>query len=84
LRNIRRALESAPNGKVILLESVLQAGDQPDLGKLIDLEMLMIAGGKERSEAEFAALFRNAGFTLSRIVPTKSPLSVIEAHPDRL
>ena len=82
LRNIRRALEGRPDGKVILLESVLQAGDQPDLGKLIDLEMLMMPGGKERSEAEFAALFKSAGFTLTRIVPTKSPLSVVEALPD--
>ena len=82
LRNIRRALEGKPHGKVILLESVLQAGNQPDLGKLIDLEMLMMPGGKERSEAEFAALFKSAGFRLTRIVPTKSPLSVVEALPD--
>jgi hypothetical protein len=80
LRNIRRALGGRPQGKVILLESVLQPGSQPDLGKLIDLEMLMMPGGRERTEAEFAALFASAGFDLVRVVPTRSPLSVVEAR----
>jgi hypothetical protein len=81
LRNIRAKLQGKPNGKVILLEAVLQSGNAPDLGKLIDLEMLMMPGGKERSELEFRALFASAGFELTRIVPTRSPLSVIEARP---
>ena len=80
LRNIRRALDGRPQGKVILLESVLQPGSQPDLGKLIDLEMLMMPGGRERTEAEFAVLFAGAGFELVRVVPTRSPLSVVEAR----
>jgi hypothetical protein len=80
LRNIRRALEGKPQGKVILLEAVLQPGSQPDLGKLIDLEMLMMPGGRERNEAEFAALFAGAGFALARVVPTRSPLAVVEAR----
>jgi hypothetical protein len=80
LKNIRTALEGKPNGRVILLETVLQPGTQPDLGKLIDLEMLLLPGGKERTAEEFAALFSRAGFELTRIVPTQSPLSVIEAR----
>ena len=52
----------------------------PDLGKLIDLEMMMMPGGRERSESEFRALFASAGFELTRVVPTRSPLSVIEAR----
>jgi len=79
LRTIRPHLAGKPAGRVILLEAVLQPGNQPDLGKMMDLEMLMLPGGKERSEAEFAALFKSAGFALTRVVPTKSPLSVIEA-----
>ena len=79
LRNIRRHLAGKANGRVILLEAVLGQGNQPDLGKLIDLEMLMMPGGRERSEAEFGALFQAAGFQLTRVVPTKSPLSVVEA-----
>jgi hypothetical protein len=78
LRNIRRHLDGKANGRVILLEAVLGHGNQPDLGKLMDLEMLMMPGGRERTEAEFAALFNAAGFQLTRVVPTKSPLSVVE------
>lgn len=77
LRNIKKAMK--PGGRVILLESVLQPGNTPDFGKLIDLEMLLFPGGRERTEAEWASLFRRAGFELSRIVPTQSPLSVVEA-----
>jgi len=67
------------NGKVILLEMVLRGGNEPDLGKWIDLEMLMMAGGHERTEAEFAELFSKAGLRLTRVVRTKSPVCVIES-----
>jgi hypothetical protein len=77
LRNIRKVLPK--NGRVILLESVLAAGNAPDLGKLIDLEMLMMPGGRERTADEFRALFAANGYELTKIVPTKSPLSVVEA-----
>jgi len=77
LRNIRAAM--APGARVILIESVLAPGNAPDLGKLIDLEMLLMPGGRERTEEEFRALFARAGFELTRVVPTKSPLSVLEA-----
>jgi hypothetical protein len=79
LRTIRPHLAGKPAGRVILIESVLQPGNQPDPGKMLDLEMLMMPGGKERSEAQFAALFKAAGFALTRVVPTKSPVSIIEA-----
>jgi len=79
LRNIHRVLAGVPNGRVILLESVIQPGNVPDFGKLIDMEMLLIPGGRERTADEFSALFARAGFELTRIVPTASPLSVIEA-----
>jgi hypothetical protein len=58
---------------------VIAAGGAPDLGKFIDIEMLLMPGGRERSADEFRALFTGAGFELTKIVPTKSPLSVIEA-----
>lgn len=78
LRHIRTALEEKPNGRLILLESVVKPGNEPDLSKLIDLEMLLLPGGRERTEAEFGALFSAHGFELTRVVPTESPLSVIE------
>jgi hypothetical protein len=78
LRNIRKAMN--PGARVILLESVVLPGNQPDFGKVIDIEMLLLPGGRERTEAEFQALFQSAGFEVTQIVPTRSPLSVIEAR----
>ena len=80
LARIKEAM-TKPGGRVVLLESVIPAGNTPHLGKIIDLEMMVMPGGKERTEAEFRALFARAGFALTRIVPTRSPLSVIEARP---
>jgi hypothetical protein len=80
LRNIHAALDGQPNGRVILLDSVLQPGNEPDFGKLIDLEMMMMPGGRERTAEEFRALFSGAGFELTRIERTTSPLCVIEAR----
>ncbi len=78
LKNCRKA---SPKAKVILLESVLPSGNDPHFGKLLDLEMLTLPGGRERTEEEFRTLFAGAGYGLVRVVPTKSPLSVIEALP---
>jgi hypothetical protein len=78
LKNIASAM-GAKRGKVILLESVIAAGSAPDFGKFLDIEMLAMPGGRERSADEFRALFAGAGFELTRVVPTKSPLSVVEA-----
>jgi hypothetical protein len=79
LRNIHRRLAGVSNGRVLLLESVVQPGNVPDFGKLIDIEMLVMPGGRERTADEFATLFAGAGFELTRIVPTASALSVVEA-----
>ena len=80
LKNIHTAMTTR-DGRLILLETVIQPGNQPDLGKLIDLEMLLMPGGRERTAEEFSALLVRGGFALSRIVPTESALSVIEAKP---
>lgn len=79
LENVRRAMGDKP-GKVILLETVVGPGNDPHLGKFLDIEMLALPGGRERSEEEFRALFASAGFRLTRVVATRSPLSVIEAR----
>jgi hypothetical protein len=78
LKNCAAAMRGS-NGKVILLEIVVYPGNDPDLGKWIDLEMLLMAGGRERTEAEYAELFSKAGLRLSRVVRTKSPMCVVEA-----
>ncbi len=66
------------NGKLLLVEMVIPSGNEPSLGKLVDLEMLLIPGGCERTEAEYRELFTKAGFKLTKIIPTESPMSVIE------
>jgi hypothetical protein len=78
LRNIRAAM-GGKRGRVILLESVLQPGNAPDFGKIIDLEMMAMPGGRERTADEFRGLFASAGFALTRIIATESPLSIVEA-----
>jgi hypothetical protein len=78
LRNIFNAMGNK-KGKVILLEMVMNTGNEPHPVKFLDLEMLAVASGRERTEAEFAELFARAGFRLTRVVPTKSPICVIEA-----
>jgi hypothetical protein len=76
LTNIGRAMNAG--GRVILVESVLAPPNTPDFGKLMDLEMLLLPGGRERTEQEFRDLFDRAGFRLTRTVATQSPLSVLE------
>ncbi len=76
LRNIHRAM--APDGKLLVVDFVIPPGNAPSLGKLIDLEMLLLPGGRERTESEFRTLFRTAGFELTRVLPTPSPVSIIE------
>ena len=79
LGNIRGAI--APDGKLLLLESVLPERSSSDIGLLIDLEMLVVVGGKERTHAEWANLLGRAGFRLNRVVHTATPVSIIEAVP---
>jgi hypothetical protein len=77
LKNIRCAMNSG--GRVLLVESVVIEGNGQDFAKVLDIEMLVAPGGKERTASEYTELFANAGLRLTRIVPTKSPYSVIEA-----
>ncbi len=79
LQHVHAAL--AGRGKLLLIEGVVQPGNNPSFTKLLDLTMLLIPGGKERSEEEFRRLLSGAGFQLARIVPTGSEVSVIEAAP---
>jgi O-methyltransferase domain/Dimerisation domain len=78
LKNCHRAGRGNP--KVILMEAVLKPGNDPSFAKWLDLEMLLIPGGRERTEAEFAKLFDRAGFRLSRVLQTKSPACILEAE----
>jgi O-methyltransferase/methyltransferase family protein len=78
LRNCRRVMHA--EARLLLVEYVLHPGDAPDLGKFVDLEMLvMTPGGRERTAPEFGDLCAKAGFEVTRIVRTATPKSVIEA-----
>jgi ubiquinone/menaquinone biosynthesis C-methylase UbiE len=77
LKNIKKAMK--PGGRVLVVEAVIAEGNNQDFGKLLDIEMLVSPGGKERTAAEYEELFSRARLRLTRIVPTKSPYSVIEA-----
>ena len=76
LSSIRRAFGDK-RGRVILLEAVIAPGNAPDFGKMVDLEMMLLPGGRERTAEDFRALFTRAGLTLDTVVPTQSMLSVV-------
>jgi hypothetical protein len=77
LRNIRAVLPA--QGVVLVVESVIPPGNEPFFGKWLDLNMLVIPGGKERTAEEYNTLFKECGLHLERIVPTRTEVSVIEA-----
>lgn len=71
----------AGRGRLLLVELVLPEGSAPHPGKVLDLLMLTVAGGIERTGAEYGALLGRAGFRVTRIVPTASAVSIVEAVP---
>ncbi|MBA3515140.1 MAG: methyltransferase [Pyrinomonadaceae bacterium] len=79
LQNIGSAMNK--NGKVLIVEMVVPEGNEPSPSKALDLLMLVMEGGKERTKGEYRKLLEASGFNLTRIIPTKSPYSVIEGQP---
>ena len=79
LRNCRKAI--APGGRLLIVEAVLPIGDVPHHGKMMDLLMLTVTGGRERSAAEFSGLLGQASFKTNRFVETSTHQSIIEAIP---
>ena len=79
LSNCRKTI--APGGRLLIVEMVLPPGDAPHPGKILDMMMLVGPGGQERTEPEYAELLAKAKFRLQRVVPTPSPVSVVEAVP---
>ena len=79
LKNCRAAIAS--DGRLVVIETIVPEKIEPEFVHLMDLNMLVMTGGLERTEKEYADLFAKAGFRLARVVPTASPFSVIEARP---
>jgi O-methyltransferase/methyltransferase family protein len=76
LANCRASM--ARTGRVLVVECVVPEGDESSFSKLLDLNMLVMNGGRERTQAEFQELFDAAGLRITRVLPTLSPLSVVE------
>jgi len=78
LRNCRRALKDS--GKLLLIERIMPELPDHDLDLILeDVHMLALTGGRQRTEAEHRELLAAAGFTLTRIVPTRSRFSIVES-----
>jgi O-methyltransferase len=79
LRRCRAAI--APTGRVLLIEMLVPEENRPDFVQVMDLNMLVMTGGMERTAAEYGELFARAGFRLSNVVATASPFHLIEGRP---
>ena len=79
LRNCRRAMKG--NETLLLVEHIVTRDNQPNVGKIWDMTMLVITGGLERTRDEHELLLRTAGFRISNVVPMPSGASVLEALP---
>ncbi len=78
LTNLAKA--AATGVKLLLIESVVEEDDaMPSMSKVMDLNMLVCTGGKERTAEEYAALLEETGFKLTNIYPTASPVQIVEA-----
>lgn len=79
LSNIRKAIPA--DGTLLIIENVIPEGNAPHLGKLLDLIMMTIVHGVERTRGEYTDLLAQGGFHLEQIVPTEAPTSVLVARP---
>ncbi len=78
LTNIRTA--AVPGARVIAFELVMPTGDQPHMSKMIDLTMLGMLDGRERTDSEMRALFEGAGLIYDGATPTPTPIAIVEAR----
>lgn len=78
LDNVVKAMPT--DGCLLIVENVIPEGNTAHPGKLIDLEMLLMTGGRERTQLEFAVLLASAGLRIERVIPTAVSVSIIEAR----
>jgi hypothetical protein len=70
------------SAKLLVAELIIpEAGPGALLGSLLDLHMLVVHGGRERTRQEFAHILRASGYELNRVVATLTPISIVEALP---
>src|SRR5918998_1631551 len=78
LRRVRSAIGDRREARLLLIESVIRPGNAWDLGKLIDIEMLVTVGGRERTDEEWRTVLERANFEIVAVSPTIPPLSIIQ------
>lgn len=77
---LRHCAESLPQGgRVLVVEMIISEDGKPSPAHLMDVNMLVLLPGKERTVTEYGILFAAAGLTPGRVLPTHSPFSIIEA-----
>jgi len=74
--NCYRAL--AAGGKLVLVEMVVPPDNRPSMAQPMDMNMLVLLGGRERTEAEYRGLLENTGFRLEKVIATHSPFQIVE------
>ena len=79
LKNCREVMRRG--SRVLVIERVVPEGNEASEAKLFDINMLVVTGGLERTESEYQKIFEAAGFELTRIIPTKAPVSIVEGVP---
>ncbi len=79
LQSCRKGVNAG--GKLLVVDSVIKPGNDPDFGKLLDIEMLLLPGGRERTEQQFRDLFAASRWRLNRVISTHSPISIVEGVP---
>ena len=81
LRNCREAM--LPGAKLLIIEQVIPPRNEPSLGKWLDLHMLVLVGGRERTEAEYASLLRAGDLKLDRVIPHRGWRKHPRSHSGR-
>lgn len=79
LGNVRSAIN--PNGRLLLIDFIVPPGNAAHMSKVFDLEMMLVVGGRERTEPEHRQLLSSAGFELTTVTRTASPTCIVEAKP---
>lgn len=79
LQNLRQVMK--PEARLLVIEQIVPEGNVPAFSKLLDVALMVVCPGRERTEQEFKTLFNQAGFVLNRIIPTRTPFFILESRP---
>jgi hypothetical protein len=79
LKNCRQAMKT--DSRLLVVEMIIPPGNEPSIAKLLDLEMMVTTGGRERTEPEFSDLFETSGFRLEQLIATDGNVFILEGKP---